>query len=683
MRIDPPKKIGVILLCLVFFYCFTVGATTGLDKLSFATYHAPGEVVSILKDFVATHPEVAKLHRLAVTPGGQELLLLEIGPEVNKSQKRLPAILVVANMEGHVPIAVEAAFYLVGLVVEQAAVRQDKTWYLLPMGNPDAAARYFLKPQRLDSRNHLPYNDDLDDATDEDGPDDLDGNGMITMMRVKDAMGEWMPVPGEPRLQKKADWTKGEKGIYTLYTEGIDNDGDGLYNEDGPGGVNIGVNFPHLFKFHTTDGGLWAGSEAEVFGLFQFVFQHPEIAMTVCFGETNFCLVPPQGGRKEISDLTKIKLPESLAKSAGADPNKTYTMAEVMEKAKVMAPAGIELTESMVAGFLGLGAAVNPIPEDVKFYTTLADRYKEFLKKSKLDEKRLEPAPAKDGSFELWSYYQLGLPSFSMDFWTLPPLAEEKKGPELTPEKLATMSGEDFLALGEERIAAFLKSSAAPADINAKMLMDMVKNGKITTAKMAEMMKQMSKPQAEGGADSKEKALLAFSDSQMAGRGFVPWKSFKHPGLGEVEIGGIVPFAFNTPPANIVAGLLAGQVPWIVELAAQLPRIKIAKTEVKKLGSGLYRVKVWVENSGFLPYPTAMGLRNKRILPVVVTLEGVGCKIIEGKKRGLIKSIAGHGTETIQWILQADFPVTLKVEARTHTAWSDTTRLNLGTGGGE
>jgi hypothetical protein len=76
-------------------------------------------------------------------------------------------------------------------------------------------------------------NDDLDDQEDEDGANDLDGNGFITQMRVKDPQGTWIPVPGDPGLLKKANTQKGDKGIYKLYTEGTDDDGDGKYNEDG------------------------------------------------------------------------------------------------------------------------------------------------------------------------------------------------------------------------------------------------------------------------------------------------------------------------------------------------------------------------------------------------------------------------------------------------------------------
>jgi len=207
-----------------------------------------------------------------------------------------------------------------------------------------------------------------------------------------------------------------------------------------------------------------------------------------------------------------------------------------------------------------------------------------------------------------------------MDFWTLPEVKEEKKEEAaITPEKLEKMSNEDFIALGEEKISEFLKSSGAPPNFNAKMVMDAVKNGMMTTEKMAEMLRQMPKPKSKEGGDPKEKTLLAFSDKELDGKGFVEWKPYKHPTLGEVEIGGVVPYASNTPPARMIEKLLKGQVPWVFQIAEKMARIKINKTEVKALGAGLYRVKAWIENTGYLPYPTAMGKRNNRILPVIVT----------------------------------------------------------------
>jgi hypothetical protein len=650
-----------------------LGAAVAFDK-----YHTPAELASALQEYAQANPAVAKVHKLAVSPGGREVVLIEIGPEAGKAAKTLPAVFVGANFEGTVPLSSEAALYLVKQLIDKPDVRKDLTWYVLPCPNPDAASRYFARPLLADPRNAKPSNDDMDDAADEDGPDDLDGNGIITMMRVKDPAGEWMPVAGEPRLMKKADWSKGEKGVYKLYTEGLDNDGDGAYNEDGPGGVNIGIQFPHLFHPFTAESGPWPGSEPESFALIKFVNEHTEIGLTFVFGSTNFCLNPPRGGRKGEADLNQIKIPENMAGFIGADPNRTYTMAEIMDMVKPLVPEGMQLTESMIASFLGLGAVVNPLPEDLKFYKELSDKYKDFLKKAKLDDKRLEPAQDKDGSFELYAYYQLGLPSFSLDFWTLPEVKEEKKEADITPEKLEKMTNDEFIALGEEKVDAFLKASGAPAQFKAKQLFEGLKSGQMTTKQMAEMMRQMPKPPSEEGTDPKEKALLAWSDKELGGKGFVAWKPFKHPTLGEVEIGGAVPFADTTPPAAKIEPLLKGQLPWTFEIVAKMARIRLGKTEVKPLGGGVYAVEAWVENAGYLPYPTAMGRRNNRNLPVIVTLEGKDVTIVEGKKRSLVQAVDGNSAQQVRWLVRAEKPVKIEIKATTRLAWCDAKTLDLG-----
>jgi hypothetical protein len=660
--------------------CFCAGtAPAGEPSLAFDRYHSPAEIQQALAGICRANAKLAELIPVASSPGGNPVSMIYIGPEAGSRDKKLPAILVAANLEGTLPLASEAALFLARTILEKPEARQDKGWYILPLGNPDAAANYFSRPLAQDSRNRRPHNDDMDDREDEDGAEDLDGNGIITMMRAQDPEGEWLPLEGEARLMKKADPAKGEKGIFKLYSEGVDNDGDGRYNEDGPGGVNIGVNFPHLFRFFKESGGSWAGSESESLGLIRFVFQHPEIAMTVTFGASNFCLVPPRGGRKGEADFSKIKIPKTMGAFLNVDTSRTYTMEEVMQIASGFAPPGFELSESMVASFLGLGQVVNPLPGDLEYYKELADRYKEFLKKGKLDGARLETPDAKDGSFELWSYYQLGLPTFSMDFWTLPEVKKEEKAEALiTPEKLEAMSSEEFIALGEEKINAFLKGSGAPEDFKAAMVIGALKGGMMSTKKMAEMLRQMPKPKDSSGGDETEKAMLAFSDRELQGKGFIPWKAFKHPTLGDVEIGGFVPFTADTPPAALMQNLLQGQVPWVLELAGKLPRLRIGKVASEALGNGVYRLKAWVENTGYLPFPTAMGGRNPRMAPAIVTLESAGLFLVEGLKRSVVKEIGGGRTRPLSWIVNGRSGQKIKISLDHPSGWDDTKTIALG-----
>jgi hypothetical protein len=240
------------------------------------------------------------------------------------------------------------------------------------------------------------------------------------------------------------------------------------------------------------------------------------------------------------------------------------------------------------------------------------------------------------------------------------------------------MTNDEFVALGEEKIDAFLKASGAPPQFKAKQIIEGVKAGQMNTKQMAEMMNQMPKPPSEEGTDPKDKALLAWSDKDLGGKGFVNWKPFKHPTLGDVEIGGAVLYTDTTPPAAKIEPLLKGQVPWVFEIAAGMARIKIGKTDVKALGAGVYALEVWIENAGYLPYPTAMGRRNNRNLPAIVTLEGKDFIIVEGKKRSLVPALDGFGAQPVRWLVHAEKPVKIEVKATTRTAWGESKTLDLG-----
>ena len=642
-------------------------------------YHTPQEIAAAVQAFAKAHTANTAVHTLAKTPGGLDVVALEIGPQTGAADRKVPAVFVVANLEGTIPLASEAALGLVDLLFSRPDAARELTWFIVPAGNPDAAARYFGQPLAASDRNAATYNDDMDDQTDEDGPDDLNGDGVVSQMRVKDPAGEWMPIAGDARLMKRADATKGEKGVYKLYAEGLDNDGDGQHGEDPAGGVNIGITFPHLFHAFAPAAGQWPGHEPETFGIMSFVMAHPEIAMTMTFGAANFSMNPPRGGRQGSADLSRIRVPENMASRFGADPNRDYTMQEIMDMVRPMVPAGFEINESMIASFLGLGAVVNPLEDDLKYYRALSDEYKEFLKAAKLDAKRLDPAPDKDGAFELWAYYHLGLPSFALDFWTLADTAAAAAPASgITADTLAGMSNDDFLALGEEKLSAFLKEVGAPPNIQAKMLMEGVKAGKMTPKMMANMLKQMPKPPSAEGADQKTKALVAFSDKELGGKGYLAWTPFTHPALGEVEIGGAAPYADTTPPASMIKTLVDGQVPWVLTLAEKLPRLKILRSEAVARGGGVCELTVWVENTGYLPYPIAMGKRNMRVPPAIVIVKGAGVTLLQGRERTRVNEVGGHGSVKLTWLVKANRPVAVDVTLDSSIVWTDAATVTLG-----
>ncbi|HCC70005.1 MAG TPA: hypothetical protein DEQ09_02480 [Bacteroidales bacterium] len=669
---SPLVMVIVLIISPFFLSTFTLKAQDN--------YSSPAEVNKQIMQIKQKAGGNVLIHNLTSSPGGFDLLMMEIGVETGSENVNNPAIMVVGNMDGNRPVATEAALNLAERVISDNSHYNNLTWFILPMGNPDAYSRYFDEVVYVDSRNFLPHNDDLDDQTDEDGFNDLDGNGIITKMRLKSPDGIWVPVSPDPRLMRKAEYKDGEKGIYKIYDEGIDDDGDGKYNEDGNGGTNINTNFPHLFEFFKPSSGLYAGSTPEVFELLRFAFDHPEIAMTFSFGNTNFLLVPPKGGRKGSVDMEKISIPEEIAKMIGFDHTRTYTMKEIMDKVQPMLPPGMEVEEGMIASFLGLGAIVNPMQEDLVFYNSISKEYKKYLEDKTGKAERLDPSPATDGSFELWSYYHLAVPVFSMDIWGIPKKKEEKKESSgITIEKIEEMSSEEFIALGEEKINLFLQESGAPKEFNAERVIGMVKGGQVNPKQMAGMMKQMPKPQGDKKkGDPREQSLIAFSDNVLDGKGFVDWKPYKHPTLGEVEIGGFVPYSDLNPPAEMVDSLLDIHIPWVFELVKKMPQLAINFVEVSNKGADVYFIKLWVENKGFLPFCTQMGKRNKMPVPAIITIEGKDIEFLSGKQRTAINELDGQKAVKHTWLLRARKGESIKINLDSKTAGHDSKQIKLG-----
>ena len=641
------------------------------------SYRNATQLNAAVHQLAKKNPAKVKVHNLGKTFSGLPFLMMEIGTEIKASKKTKPAIFVVGNPDGTVPLGSEAALKLAEDVLAQNKTGRF-TWYIIPTLSPEALNHYFEKVKFENARNARPHNDDLDEATDEDAPDDLNGDGYITQMRVLDPTGTYVIDEKDPRIMRKADFTKGEKGMYKLYQEGLDNDGDGKYNEDPKGGINNNHNFPHLFHSYKATSGTWPGSETEVYAVMKFVTEHPEIAATFTFGASDFCIQAPKGGRKGSANFDKIKVPKGMAKQFGADPNRTYTMNEIIEMVQPMVPAGMEVTPSMVAGFLGLGAVVNPLKEDLAYYKELSEQYKEFLKKQKVNLERLAPKPAEDGSFELWSYYQVGVPTFAMSFFTVPKPPKEKKSKGgLTLDKLKEMSNEEFIALGEDSINSFLKANEAPKQFNAKRIISMLESGKFTTKQMAEMMKDMPKKKGDKKVDEKTLALLSYSDKDLGGKGFVEWTKVNHPDFGEVEIGGFIPYIETTPKAELIDSLIDDRLPWVFTITDKLAKLKISKQESKALGGGIYEVKVWVSNENYLPFPTYMGDRNKHVPPAVLLIEGKGVEMISGKARTPFDFLGGNKTKEFRFMLKASKGTNLQLKLSTPNAGADTKQIKL------
>ena len=211
-----------------------------------------------------------------------------------------PALLVAANFEGDQLIGSELALYLARhLASSYAADAQVKKLldehavYILPRVNPDGAEQMFGKVKSFRRTNARKFDDDNDGRVDEDGPEDLNGDGFISVMRVKDPKGPYMAHPDDARLLRRADAQRGEAGGWSVYWEGTDNDGDGFVNEDGPGGVDLNRNFQHRYPYYTPDAGPHMVSEPETRAVMDYILKKRNVAAILTYGASDNLITAP------------------------------------------------------------------------------------------------------------------------------------------------------------------------------------------------------------------------------------------------------------------------------------------------------------------------------------------------------------------------------------------------------
>jgi len=660
---------------------FGLAALLALSTLSGAVsasekYRTPDEVAAALRSLASGHPGIAKLIPIGKSQGGLEIAVLRVAAQgkVGLDPDSRPAAFVAANIEGTHLIGTEAALALCEKLLngygKDKAITElvdSRTIYVAPLLNPDAAKAFFSRPQFERTTNARPVDEDLDMLVDEDGPDDLNKDGLITQIRVKDPEGKWLPDPKEPRLMKMADPQKGERGIYKVYTEGLDNDGDGEYNEDPAGGVELNRNFPHDYEHNVKAAGLYPVSEAETLALVGFLVSHRNIALVLSYSSENTILNLQQTGQAKAA-ADRVKVPRMIATFLGLEPDQEYTIKEIVDAANASGMGGgMEITEDMVAMFLGIGAAVQIDRQDMPVIEAVQKDYKDALKEAKLDYSEKRAKGVGKGSLAAYCYFQYGVPVFSVDLWAVPEPKKEPDKDALTAEKLKTMSSEEFLALGEDKINALLKEQGAPPNFSAEMLIKMVKSGQVDPKKMAEMMEKMPKRPGADGEEHPDAYILKWADAALPKKGFIEWTPFRHPTLGDVEIGGFVPYLKTVPPPGETEKTIAFHTDFYIGLMRKLPGLEISKTEAKSLGSELYQLTAYFTNPGWFPTSTAQGRRARTAWPITVRLKlGNEQALFSGRPIESIPSLEGSGdTKKVEWTVKGRKGTSVVINAAT------------------
>lgn len=234
-----------------------------------------------------TWPGFLDLQSIGSSYGGREMWLMTINNPATGDEADKTAMFIEANVHGNEIQGAEVILYTIwylmenyGRIDEITRMVDERVFYMLPTVNPDGRD-YFLDGAGSGARTgHVPVDSDGDGAFDEDGPDDLNGNGVIEQIRkYTPGAGTHRVSALDPRIMERVP--PGEVGDWVLLgSEGIDNDGDGLVNEDPVGGYDPNRNYASDWQPNYIQGGSmnYPFELPEARAINDFMMAHPNIA---------------------------------------------------------------------------------------------------------------------------------------------------------------------------------------------------------------------------------------------------------------------------------------------------------------------------------------------------------------------------------------------------------------------
>lgn len=660
--------------------------------VNYQDYHPFSQVESQLQAWAKGNQREVELITIGKSAGGRPLYVARVAAPGGVDPDARPAVFVGANIAGHHNAGTEAALDLLQTLLAAPAgspaakLLSSYSFYVAPALNPDAHDAIFGKPRDRRGGNAMKVDHDLDGLEGEDPADDLNGDGMITRMRIADPAGGWLADATDPRVLVRADSMEERAGVWRVVSEGRDDDGDGEYNDDGAAGVWPDQGFPHMFPYSTPDAGPWSSYAPETRAVMDFLLGRRNVALAVVYGPANNLLAAPQslGGAGDLG-TQKFELPEDVAKMLGFDPKEKYTIDEIWEVAQNLPfVRQNNITKEQVQQFLGVGPATKVDEGDQAYLNKFAESYKERLKKAGLSADR-PGAQYRKGGLTPWLYYQYGAMALELDVWGVPKAEKKSEGDALTLDKVAGMTSEEFIALGEEKIGAFLKENKAPAQFTAQVVIDYMKGGQVDPKGMVERMKSMGAGGGGGGkpseAGAREREVLAWVEANAPG-GFAAWTPVTLPDGTRAEVGGLDPFVELNPPMAVLKPALAAHTETVLDLAGKLPRTEILSLDVKSVGGGIYRVKAVAGNRGYLATHTKQAERARAHLPVRLALKtGKDVTLVTGYPFATAERLEGTtGSLTGEWLVRAEPGAKVVVDLTTDNAGRDQKTATVGKG---
>jgi hypothetical protein len=574
------KTIWIGVVCAALFGLQAQGFAAQKVPINFNDYHGFTATAKYLKDVAAAYPGITELLEIGKSNMGRPVYVLVVSnmktgttPDAHielrnprkegvknvtpmKPYMGKPGHWICGSTHGNEYTGTEVCLYTIDKLVsgygddkETTALVDKKTFYICPIHNPDGVFNS-LERGISQRQNSMKNDDDGDGKVNEDGPDDLNGDGWITQFRYKDPRGAYVADDADPRLMIRVSPNeKTDKPRYSVVAEDKDNDGDGRRGEDPEAGIDLNRNFPEGWwndQGFAGGSGDYPTSAPESRAVAEFFFTHPNILMAQFYHTS--------GG--------------FTYRALGTAPHTRLDPKDVAVYDFVMGKKYLEIIGEEVPEAWKNPASIPALREELR--KTSKNKYAiergyELPRGWRVSYDEENDRRYGYGMTTDWDYLQLGILSITTELWN--PANDIPGFPKIEG--------------GENQADARLQS---------------------------------------------QRALLKWQDDKYGGKLFLGWKPYKHPELGDGEIGGWIPrYSSNAWPGEPLLNVCDRHYRFEMFRAGLLPEIVLNDVRAKVLyTTNNARAAVAAGGDGQVTIKKGESVGKYKVVEVTATIENKG-----------------------------------------------------------
>ncbi len=257
-------------------------------KNTYDHYYRYEEISDLLKDYANRYPAYMKLEVMGESHEGRSLLLAKITDTSYGDFEDKPAFYAEGNIHAGEVTGSMVLMYFLDVIFtnledpEIKKILKDYTLYIVPRISPDGAEYYLSTPNSVRSVNQLyPFDEEEIKGIIK---EDIDGDGVIRLMRVKSPYGCWKVSDKDERVMAKRLPDDVEGDFYNLYPEGSVKEYDGIHLEEAPN--KYGFDFNRNYSVEWKEEGVQRGS-----GLYPMCHKETKANADFLLSHANVCYV--------------------------------------------------------------------------------------------------------------------------------------------------------------------------------------------------------------------------------------------------------------------------------------------------------------------------------------------------------------------------------------------------------